>query len=175
MTGSCSVLQVSETWPFSKEFPDYKKMLLMWTTRTSQPCYKTMENRQGLALREAETSQEQLKPHNVTSVVIVAAEYPDASTIWGMIGECKVEIMPDTGLSVSLIKKSMAAPSSNKHKISPSGLQLMSASGDNSPILGCTYMTLPLCIGEVQATHPLVVVKSLITLLISDLGSKGME
>ena len=63
--------------------------------------------------------------------------------------------MLDSGSSILLIQESMAAPFSNTHKISPSGLQLVSASGDNIPKLGC--MTLPLCIGKLQATHPSVV------------------
>ena len=131
----------------------------MWT---SWPCCKTMSfGKQARGVSEgAETPQEQLEPHNVTSVV-VAAVHPNAATIWGMIGECKVEIMLDSGSSISLIQESKAAPFSNEHTISPSGLQLVSASGDNIPVLGC--MTLPLCIGELQATYPLVVVKSLIT------------
>ena len=73
----------------------------------------------------------------------------------------KVEIMLDSGSSISLIQESIATPFSDKNKICPSGLQLTSASGDNIPILGC--ITLPVCIGELQTAHPLVVVKSLIT------------
>ena len=86
---------------------------------------------------------------------------PSAATIWGKIGDKKVEIMLDSGSSISLIQESIVTPFSDKNKISPSGLQLTSASGDNIPILGC--ITLPLCIGELQTSHSLVVVKSLIT------------
>ena len=76
---------------------------------------------------------------------------------WSLIGEHKVVV--DLGSFISFIQGSMVIPFLNKHKIS--GLQLTSASGDNIPILGC--ITLPLCIGELQATHPLVAVKFLIT------------
>ena len=69
--------------------------------------------------------------------------------------------MLDFGSSISLIQESIVTPFSDKNKISPSGLQLTSASGDNILILGC--ITLPLCIVELQTSHSLVVVKSLIT------------
>ena len=111
-------------------------------------------------LRRAETPQEQLEPLNVTSVM-VAAVRPGAATIWDKIGDKKVEIILDFGSLISLIQESIATPFSDKNKISPSGLQLTSASGDNILILGS--ITLPLCIGELQTSHPLVVVKSLIT------------
>ena len=104
----------------------------------------------------AEIPQEQLEPHNVISVV-VAAVRPNAATTLGMLGECKVEML-DSGSSISLIQESTAASFTTEHKITPSGLQLTSASGDNIPIIGC--MTLPVYIGELQTTHPLVVVKS---------------
>ena len=107
----------------------------------------------------AETPQELLEPHNVVSVV-VAAVRPNAATTWGMIGGCKVEMMLDSGSSISLIQESIAAALPMEHKMMPSGLKLVSASGDNIPMLGC--MTLPLCISELQTTHPLLVVQSLI-------------
>ena len=48
----------------------------------------------------------------------------------------------------------------------------MSASGDNITVLGC--MTLSLCIGQVQASHPLVVVQSIIVPVILGLQKHGM-
>ena len=92
--------------------------------------------------------------------MVVDAVRPNAATTLGMLGDCKVEMMLDSGSSISLIQESTAAPFTMEHKITPSGLQLTSASGDNIPIVGC--MTLPIYIGELQTTHPLVVVKSLI-------------
>ena len=131
----------------------------MWT---SWPCRTIMSigKRPRGVSEGAETPQEQLEPHNVTSVM-VAAVRPSAATIWGKIGDKRVEIMLDSGSSISLIQESIVTPFSDKNNISPSGLQLTSASGDNIPILGC--ITLPLCIGELQTSHSLVVVKSLIT------------
>ena len=52
--------------------------------------------------------QEQLEPHNIVSVV-VAAVHSNAAAAWGMIGECKVEMMLDSGSSISLIQESTAA------------------------------------------------------------------
>ena len=90
----------------------------------------------------------------------MAAVRPNAATTSGMIGEYKVEMMLDSGSSISLIQESTAAALSKEHKMMPSGLKLVSASGDNIPILGC--MTHPLCISELKTTHSLIVVQSLI-------------
>ena len=106
----------------------------------------------------AEASQEQLKPHRIS--VVVAAVRPNAATTWGMVGERKVEMMLDSGSSISLIQESVAAACSTDYNTVSFGLKLVSASGDNIPVLGC--ITLSLSIGEVKARHPLVVVQSLI-------------
>ena len=92
--------------------------------------------------------------------MVVAAVRPNAATTCGMVGECKVEIMLDSGSSISLIQESTAAAFSTEYNTVLFGLKLVSASGDNIPVLGC--MTLPLCVGGVQASHPLVIVQSLI-------------
>ena len=106
----------------------------------------------------AGASQEQLKPHKIS--VVVAAVRPNAATTWGMVGECKVELMLDSGSSISLTQESVAAAFSTEYNTVSFGSKLVSASGDNIPVLGC--MTLSLCIGEVQASRPLVVVQSFI-------------
>ena len=103
-----------------------------WPYRTTMSIGKRPRG----ASEGAEVPQEQLKPLSVTSV-IVAAVRPSAATIWGKICDNKVEIMLDSGSSISLIQESIVAPFSDKNKISSSGLQLTSASGDNIPILGC--------------------------------------
>ena len=106
----------------------------------------------------AEASQEQLKPHRIS--LVVAAVRPNAATTWGMVGERKVEMMLDSVSSISLIQESVVAAFSTEYNAVSFGSKLVSASGDNIPVLGC--MTLSLCIEEVQASHPLVVVQSLI-------------
>ena len=92
--------------------------------------------------------------------MVVAAIRPNAATTWGMVGERKAEIMSESGSSISFIQESVAAAFSTEYNTVSFGSKLVSASGDNIPVLGC--MTLSLCIGEVQASHPLVVVQSLI-------------
>ena len=77
-----------------------------------------------------------------------------------MVGERKVEMMLDSGSSISLIQESVVTAFSTEYNAVSFGSKLVSASGDNIPVLGC--MTLSLCIGEVQASNPLVVVQSLI-------------
>ena len=99
----------------------------------------------------AETPQEQLKPHRIS--VVVAAVRPNTATTWEMLGEHKVEMMLDSGSSISLIQESTAATFSTEYNTMSFRLKLVSASGGNIPVLGC--MTLLLCIGEVQCTsHP---------------------
>ena len=83
---------MSAAWPFAKKLPIDTKVLPLWT---SWP--------RGVS-EGAEAPQEQLEPHNVVSVV-VAAVCPNAATIWGMLGEHKVEIMLDSGSSISLIQQ----------------------------------------------------------------------
>ena len=68
--------------------------------------------------------------------------------------------MLDSGSSILPIQESTAAAFSTEYNMVSFGLKLVSASGDNIPVLGC--MTLPLCIGGVQASCPLVIVQSLI-------------
>ena len=111
---------MSAAWPFAKKLPIDTKVLPLWT---SWPCHEAMfigKRPRGVS-EGAEAPQEQLEPHNVVSVV-VAAVRPNAATIWGMLGEHKVEIMLDSGSSISLIQESTATPFSKEYKILPSGL-----------------------------------------------------
>ena len=79
--------------------------------------------------------------------MVVAAVRPNTATTWGVVGERKVEMMLDSGSSILLIQESVAAAFSTKYNAVSFGSKLVSASGDNIPVLGC--MTLSLCIGEV--------------------------
>ena len=96
------MLQMSATWPSPKKLPVDKEVCylcgqaghVVWPRGVSEG---------------AETPQEQLEPLNVTSVM-VAAVRPSAATIWGKIGDKKVEIMLDSGSSISLIQESIVTP-----------------------------------------------------------------
>ena len=65
-------------------------------------------------------------------------------------------MMLDSGSPILLIHRSVAAAFSTEYnKYNTVSLKLVLASDDYIPALGS--MTLSLCIGEVQASHPLVV------------------
>ena len=97
-------------------------MLFVWTGWPYRTTMSIGKRSRGVS-EGAEAPQEQLEPLSVTSV-IVAAVRPSAATTWGKICDNKVEIMLDSGSSISLIQESIATPFSDKNKICPSGLQL---------------------------------------------------
>ena len=68
--------------------------------------------------------------------------------------------MLDSGSSISLIQESLAADFSAAQMPTSVGLTLVSAAGEDIPVLG--WITLPLCVQTLKATHPLIVVQSLI-------------
>jgi len=91
---------------------------------------------------------------------ITAAVQPSAAVTKGMICEREVDMMLDTGSSISLIEESVAAAFS-REDIIPSNVKLVSAAGNSIPVLGC--ITLPIQLGNLTARHSLVVVRSLIS------------
>ena len=96
--------------------------------------------------------------HNVNSLV-VAAIRTQGSIITRVIANKVVEIMIDSGSSVSLVRGSLTS----YHKLNavPRDLQLVSAAGESIPILG--QITLPIQLGGLKVNHLFVVVRSLIT------------
>ena len=106
------MLQISATWPSPKKLPVDKEVLLMWT---SWPCRMTMS----IGKWPRGASKAQRHPRNIynpstyVTSVMVAVVCPSAATIWGKIGGKKVEIMLDSGSSISLIQESIATPFSD--------------------------------------------------------------
>ena len=78
-----------------------------------------------------------------------------------------MNVILDSGLSILLIKVSVVADFFTEYNTVSFGIKLLSASGDNIPVLGC--MTLSLCTEEIQASYHLVVFQSLIVPVILDL------
>ena len=115
--------------------------------------------RQRGASEGAETPQEPVSPPNVVSVVVAAIK-SNAAITRGMLGKTEVDVMLDSGSSISLIQESIAMELSVKRTPPPVGLTLVSAAGDDIPVLGC--ITVPLCVETLQVTHPLIIVQSLI-------------
>ena len=99
-----------------------------------------------------------MSPNAVTSV---AAVNPRTVVIWGKLGGAEVEMILDSGSSVSLIKEcllpqvlgTMRAEVANQ-------LQLVTASGE--PISILDHVRAPVQLGDLEVTHDFVVVKSLV-------------
>ena len=99
--------------------------------------------------------------HDVNSSV-VAAIRTQGSIITGVVEKKLVEIMIDSGSSISLVRRSVT----NDHSlnIAPQGLQLVSAAGEPISVLG--QITLPIHLGDVKVDHLFVVVQPHITPII---------
>ena len=91
--------------------------------------------------------------------VVVAAIRAQGSIITGVVDNKLVEIMIDSGLSVSLVRGNLTTD--HKLNATPQELQLVSAAREPIPVL--RQITLPIQLGDVKVDHPLVVVQSLIT------------
>ena len=96
--------------------------------------------------------------HDINSLV-VAAIRTQGSIITGVLENKLVEIMIDSGSSISLVRGSLTT--GQKLNTAPQGLQLVSAAGEPISVLG--QITLPIQLGDVKVDHLFVVVQSLIT------------
>ena len=96
--------------------------------------------------------------HDINSLV-VAAIRTQGSIITGVLENKLVEIMIDSGSSISLVRGSLTT--GQKLNAAPQGLQLVSAAGEPISVLG--QITLPIQLGDVKVDHLFVVVQSLIT------------
>ena len=92
--------------------------------------------------------------------VVVATVRSSAAFTRGLLGHKEVDMMVDSGSSLSLIQESIAAAYSKRMKAPPEGLELVSAEGKRIPVLG--HITLFLSLEKLQVTHNFVVVQSLI-------------
>ena len=104
-------------------------------------------------------ASQELSPAKSAGVVTAAAQ-PSAAVARGVLDKREIDMMLDSGSSISLIEESVAASFSTEANTTPSSLKLVSAAGDNIPILGS--ITLPIQLGTLQANHSLVIVRSLI-------------
>ena len=78
----------------------------------------------------------------------------------GLLDQKDVDMLVDSGSSISLIQEGVATAFSRPIEKSPKSLQLISAEGKEIPVLGC--ITLPLRLGKLKVNHNFVVVHSLI-------------
>ena len=102
-----------------------------------------------------------VSPQDV-NVITVAAVKTKAATILGKIGGSAVEMMLDSGSSVSLIRRDVIAGLQGIRKIpeSPS-LRLVTASGE--PLVIVEHIQATVCIGNLEIAHNFIVVDRLIT------------
>ena len=103
-------------------------------------------------------------PPSVVNVV-TAAVRSSAAVLRGIIGNTEVEMMLDSGSTVSLIQERIATSLPAVKQLQASnGLQLASAAGETIPVVG--RVVVPVQVGVVCAEHPMIVVRSLITQVI---------
>ena len=100
------------------------------------------------------------------SVVTVANTKSKAATVWGELGGVKAEVMPDSGSSVSLVRKQMLSGITEFECFNSSAmhLKLVTASGAELPVLG--HIRSSIRIGEIELLHTFAVVESLVASVI---------
>ena len=104
--------------------------------------------------------QEAVSPSAVGNVVVAAVRSSVALTR-GLLDQKEVDLLVDSGSSISLIQESVATAYYRQIDRAPKGLELTSAEGKEIPVLGC--ITIPLCLGNLQVNHNFVVIPSLIS------------
>ena len=92
--------------------------------------------------------------------VVVAAVRSQGAIVQGKLGNMCVEIMMDSGSSISLIMENYVK-SSYQNQAAPNTLKLVSAAGE--PISVVRKVVAPIQVGNLQVHHNFVVVHSLIT------------
>ena len=92
---------------------------------------------------------------------MAAAVHPTTAVIQGILGNKEVNMMMDSGSSISLIEQSVAASFPTEASRTESSVRLVSAAGDSIPTLGS--ITLSVCLGPLRTNHSLVIVHSLIS------------
>ena len=91
----------------------------------------------------------------------MAAVQPSAAVIKGRIGDKEVEILLDSGSTISLVQDSILADRLGVKPLKPKELQLVSAAGEPIPVVGQAKVVVQ--VGQLRVEHSLVVVRSLIT------------
>ena len=98
-----------------------------------------------------------VSPH----LTVVAAARSSATTVQGRVGDTEVEVMLDSGASVSLVREDTATRLLGSQPVSEASVHVISATGEPIPVLG--LVILPVQVRPIEVDHPLVVVQSLIT------------
>ena len=133
-------------------------MLCLGTTWTPSQRMLFGKRQRGTFKRKG-VPQEAVSPSAVGNVVVAFVRLNTAITR-GLLDQKDVDMLVDSGSSISLIQEGGATVFSRMIEKSPKGLQLISAEGKEIPVLGC--ITLPLRLGKIKVNHNFVVVHSLI-------------
>ena len=96
--------------------------------------------------------------------VVTAAVQSSAAVLRGIVGSREVEMMLDSGSTISLIQESVATGLPAVKQLASNELQLVSAAGEPIPVVG--RVVLPVQVGGLHVEHPMIVVQSLITQVI---------
>ena len=96
--------------------------------------------------------------------VVTAAVRSSAAVLRGIIGSREVEMMLDSGSTISLIQESVVTGLPAVKQLALNELQLVSAAGEPIPVVG--RVVLPVQVGGLHVEHPMIVVQSLITQVI---------
>ena len=162
---SYCMLQVPAARPFTKNCPSARRCYLCGQPgHIAADCHQG--NYQGMSQRGAEASQE--LSATKSAGVVVAAVQPSAAVTRGVLDNKEVDMMLDSGSSVSLIEESVAANFSTETNTISSSLTLVSAAGKNIPTL--VSITLPIQLETIQANHSRVTVHFLINPVILGLS-----
>ena len=94
-------------------------------------------------------------------IVTVAAVKSSATILKGRLGVVEVELMLDSGSSVSFVQSVILLAVHNVTRVGAWLIQLVTASGDQLPIL--QHVKASVQLGELHIMHEFVVVKTLVT------------
>ena len=101
----------------------------------------------------------------VNKVVTIAAIESKVLTITGKLGGAKVDILLDSGSSISLVRKAALRAAENVSVNTPTTIiQLVTASGEQLKVVD--YVTAPVHVGDRTMVHNFIVVDKLITAVI---------
>ena len=99
--------------------------------------------------------------HNENTIITVAAVKSTATPIKGKLGGASVELMLDSGSSVSLIQIDALKGACNVVQVSSARqIQLVTVSGDRLPII--KHVKAPVQLDELCVIHEFIVVKTLV-------------
>ena len=143
----------------STAVPKVKGMLCVWSPWTHSQGLSVGKRERGVPSGPG-TPRAQVSPPSVSNVVVAAVQ-PSAAVLKGRLGHIKVDILLDSGSTVSLVRNSILPRTLGVKLLKPGDLQLVSAAGEPMPVVGQANVVVQ--VGQLSVEHPLVVVDSLIS------------